>query len=79
MILEAAKATAQALPQMPPAIDPDFVVLHLLPTAPEDVAKAAYRALSLSLHPDRPGGSDEAMKRLNAAYDAIRTKRGWAA
>ena len=62
-----------------PPLDPDFVVLHLLPSAPEEVAKAAYRALSLSMHPDRPGGDAEAMKRLNAAYDAIRAKRGWAA
>lgn len=49
-----------------------YAVLYLLPSAPPEVVKAAYRALSLSLHPDR-GGDTAAMQRVNAAYDQIRT------
>lgn len=41
--------------------------LGLLPSAHPAVVKAAYRALVLLRHPDR-GGSEEEMKRLNAAY-----------
>lgn len=35
-------------------------------------AEAAYRALARDAHPDRPGGSHEAMARLNRAIDAAR-------
>jgi hypothetical protein len=46
-------------------------VLHLLPTAPPEVVKAAYRALAVKLHPDKPGGDTHAMQRLNQAYKQL--------
>lgn len=49
-------------------------VLYLLPDAPPEVMTAAYRALSLRLHPDR-GGSTERMSALNAAYDMLRNAK----
>jgi hypothetical protein len=50
----------------PKAIDP-YVALHLLPSAPPEVVKAAYRALALKHHPDK-GGDTNAMQRINDAY-----------
>jgi len=45
-------------------------VLYLLPTAPIEVVKAAYRALALIHHPDR-GGDEEILKEINSAYETI--------
>jgi hypothetical protein len=48
---------------------PDYATLHLLPDAPVDVVKGAYRALALALHPDHAGPSThERMVRINASY-----------
>ncbi len=47
-----------------------YTALHLLPSAPIEVIKAAYRALAILCHPDR-GGDEEAMKRVNIAYESI--------
>jgi DnaJ-class molecular chaperone len=44
-----------------------YAALHLLPTAPPDVVKAAYRALATAHHPDK-GGDMVAMQRINRAY-----------
>lgn len=52
-----------------PTEDP-YAILHLLPTAPVAVVRAAYRALALEAHPDH-GGTDEAMTRLSSALAAI--------
>jgi curved DNA-binding protein CbpA len=41
--------------------------LHLLPDAPPELIKAAYRELAKLNHPDK-GGNEEAMKLLNEAY-----------
>jgi len=41
--------------------------LHLLPDAPPEVIKAAYKTLAIKFHPDH-GGDEEAMKLLNEAY-----------
>lgn len=55
----------------PPAqkVDP-FSVLHLLPTAPPEVVKAAYKALAQLHHPDR-GGDLRQMQNINAAYSEV--------
>lgn len=37
----------------------------------KELAKKSYKRLALQLHPDRNGESDEAMKKLNAAWDFI--------
>jgi len=47
-----------------------YDVLHLLPSAPFEVVKAAYKALALLHHPDR-GGDEEVFKEINAAYEII--------
>ena len=44
-----------------------FAALYLLPSAPVEVVKAAYRALATLHHPDH-GGDVEKMKAINAAY-----------
>lgn len=65
----AAGATASAAsPAMPPAVAAAFSELYLLPTAPDVVVKAAFRALAKIHHPD-VGGSNETMRRLNDAYE----------
>ncbi|MFW6125493.1 MAG: J domain-containing protein [Chloroflexota bacterium] len=53
-----------------------YQVLHLSPSAPDDVVKIVYRHLSKKHHPDA-GGSSEAMARLNGAYEEIARERGW--
>ncbi len=53
--------------ERPKPSDP-YVTLHLLPSAPPEVVKAAYRALATLHHPDKPGGDGERMKVINDAY-----------
>lgn len=43
-------------------------VLEIEPTATREAAQAAYRRLSGLRHPDRPGGSHDAMSELNWAW-----------
>jgi len=45
-----------------------FARLFLLPGAPQEVVKAAYRELAKLHHPDKENGDEEAMKLLNEAY-----------
>lgn len=45
--------------------------LYLLPNAPIEVVKAAYKALAMRYHPDRPGGDAEKMQELNEAVAEI--------
>lgn len=44
--------------------------LWILPGAPPELIKAAYRVLAALNHPDR-GGDAEQMKRINLAYEAL--------
>ncbi len=55
-------------PRTPPG-DP-YQTLHLLPSAPLEVVKAAYRALAVLTHPDH-GGDVAEMQRINAAYERL--------
>lgn len=52
-----------------------YVVLGVGRHAPMTEIERRYRELSLRLHPDTPGGSTEAMRRLNVAIAAIRRER----
>lgn len=52
-----------------PQYDP-YRELFLHKQAPDEVVRAAYRALAQLNHPDR-GGSNERMKAINAAYESI--------
>jgi len=45
--------------------------LFLVPGAPVEVVKAAYRALAMKYHPDRPGGDVRKMQELNEAVQEI--------
>lgn len=49
-----------------------YRILHVQPEAPQEVVKAAFRALMTTLraHPDLGGDNDQAA-RLNAAYDVL--------
>ncbi len=59
---------AQARPRVELVVA--YAHLHLLPSAPAPVVKAAYKALARLHHPDT-GGSTEAMQRINAAVEQI--------
>ena len=60
-------------PPPPLTTDPDFAVLHLLPTAPPSLVAAAYRTLAKDYHPDM-GGDAEKMQQLNNAMDRLRDR-----
>ncbi len=51
-----------------------YQVLHLLPSAPDEVVTVVYRTLARLTHPD-VGGDHDAMLALNQAYDAIGGRR----
>lgn len=57
----------------PPREDP-FAVLGVSPSTPLDELKRVYRKLAFKHHPDK-GGSEDRMKRINAAYDAVTAGR----
>jgi hypothetical protein len=44
-----------------------YMLLHLLPSAPKAVIRAAYKAMAMLAHPDR-GGDVLQMQVINAAY-----------
>jgi hypothetical protein len=53
-----------------PRTPTDYDTLEILPTARFEVAKAAYRALSMVYHPDQ-GGDVRKMTALNAAWERL--------
>jgi hypothetical protein len=59
-------------PPRPPrskALDP-HATLWLLPGAPPELVRAAFKCLAQIHHPDK-GGDEEVMKRLNEAYGRL--------
>lgn len=54
-------------------LDP-YKVLQVLPTAEDEVVRAAYRALALKYHPDRDASSSagKRIRELNTAYEMVR-------
>jgi len=50
--------------------DDPFAVLGVDHGASVQELRAARRRIAMRLHPDHAGGDDEAMRRLNAAFDA---------
>ncbi|MDY6833202.1 MAG: DnaJ domain-containing protein [Chloroflexota bacterium] len=58
------------------ALDPDYTVLHLLPSAPPKLVDTAYRTLAQLYHPDVNTSPDAnaKMKNLNRAYDSIKKR-----
>jgi curved DNA-binding protein CbpA len=61
-------------------LDP-YAVLQVLPTADDEVIRAAFRALAFKFHPDRDASeyAAEKMRELNLAYAAIKTPAARAA
>ena len=47
-----------------------FAVLHLLPTAPDYVIDAVFRAFAKRWHPDR-GGDSDTMRQIIAAHEQL--------
>jgi hypothetical protein len=47
-----------------------FAALHLLPSAPAALVRAAYKCLAAIHHPDK-GGDEGVMKHVNAAYKQL--------
>lgn len=52
-----------------PAPEQWFTVLGVSAHATRDQIEEAFRALAMKHHPDRPGGSDTEMSRINTARD----------
>ncbi len=52
-----------------------YAILGVMPDAPWEVIQAAWKAQCVKHHPDR-GGSEERMKVINEAMEAIRKERG---
>lgn len=67
-------AAYEALPPPPAPPKNWWEVLGVAPTSPPVVVDAAYRALAQQRHPDKPGGSTEAMQELSAAYAEARAR-----
>lgn len=55
--------------------DKAYAVLGVSPDAPDEVVKAAYKALARKHHTDL-GGSEEKMKKINEAFEHIKELRG---
>ena len=55
--------------------DDPFAVLGVDPRASAQELRAARRRLAMRLHPDHAGGDAEAMRRLNAAFEAAMAAR----
>lgn len=69
---DVARQVYQALPAPTKRRDP-YEVLGVRPDAPAEVVEASYKALAKRLHPD-VGGSDEAMRELNEAMEAVKAR-----
>lgn len=48
-----------------------YDTLGIAPDADEEAVKKAFRKKASAAHPDREGGSDEAMKQVNRAYAVL--------
>jgi curved DNA-binding protein CbpA len=71
------RQTNQNRSQGTETVDP-YATLHVTRNAPQKVVEAAYKALARMNHPDlNPNAPDDAMKRINNAYDQIKTAKGW--
>ncbi|MCS6806314.1 MAG: J domain-containing protein [Acidobacteriota bacterium] len=53
------------------SLTPAYATLHLLPTAPPELVKAAYHCLARINHPD-VGGDTKSMQQINIAYAHIK-------
>jgi curved DNA-binding protein CbpA len=49
-----------------------YETLGVHPDSTSEEIKAGYRVAASKAHPDKPGGSDDAMQKVNRAYDTLR-------
>jgi curved DNA-binding protein CbpA len=49
-----------------------YRILEVENFAPIDVVIRSYRRIVMKYHPDRAGGNQEIMKRINSAYDDLK-------
>ena len=63
------------MPEAPEALPDYYEVLGVPSDAPAEVIKAAFRQKALVTHPDKPGGSDEAFRRVMQAFTVLFTNR----
>jgi hypothetical protein len=70
IVREPAPERPWAEPAPPAVYDPDYAALHLLPTAPAELVRGAYRLLSQMHHPDR-GGDHDRQVALNRAFASL--------
>jgi hypothetical protein len=57
-------------PALPAELVAAYRTLHLLPTAPDELVKHAYRVMCKIHHPDK-GGTTPQMQRVNEAYGRL--------
>lgn len=77
MQVAAARTGSERVRPGAPASEPQespYSVLCVLPTAPWEVVRAAYKALVMLHHPDR-GGDTETLQRINCAYTELESRR----
>jgi DnaJ-class molecular chaperone len=60
-------------PALPAETVAAYRTLHLLPTAPDELVKHAYRVMCKIHHPDK-GGMTREMQRVNEAYGRLAHK-----
>lgn len=77
VVLERAFTGFTALPAPGAAAPLDWrEVLGLTGSPTAEILKAAWRSAAGRAHPDRAGGTDEAMAKVNAAYERARQELG---
>lgn len=67
------RATVDGRPR--PSPKEAYRILGVDADADEDAVRQAYREKVKRVHPDRADGSEEAFKRVNRAYERVRTDR----
>lgn len=67
-----ARQAASGFIALPPPDKPWWEVFGVGKDADPDVVEATYKIKAKKLHPDKPGGSAEAMSELNTAYDQFK-------
>jgi DnaJ-class molecular chaperone len=58
-------------PRRRPTRDDAYKTLYLQPNSPPDLVRVVFRYLATVHHPDKPGGDEEKMKAINAAYKQL--------
>ena len=74
LILETANSNRSPQPPSTTNYDP-YQLLGIPRAASAEQIRRRYHQLSRVFHPDKQGGTNEAMKRLNQAYDSICKER----